>query len=742
VSDRTVRVKLTAEAAALKTEVRESIDVIGKLSKSGVVAKESLAGLEKTADKAAVGLLKLAADGKLSAAELGKTERAADELKGSLIELGVVSKLTGVRGTMATLDSQIGEARLKTEGLRREFIATGSASSFRGLKDAQADLLKLERLAKDVRATLGVPNAPTRSALPTVTKQTATPEPFQLLSGGVVGPALAAASPMIAAAIAGAVDTGIGLGFLGIGAYALKGNKDIVAAMGTLKGDIASTFTGAASPLVGPFVSALSTLDAAVKDLGPGLKSTFGALAPAIAPLAAGLGGFVKEVMPGLESAAKASVPLITELGRQLPGFGSALGTLIKDLGDVAPAAVKFLRVSFMELDGTLRVVGVAFKVLGATYGAAFDFWRGLAGQVRSAAHELGYLSTGLNVLSGGLIGTSSSGQYLGKVISDTSTATGIMGERTAYTADQLTAFQAKAVALQMSLSTVAGAMSDAVFNGLMSMDRANLSVASSLTNVTDALHKNKDALDIHTAAGQADRGAVLDAVQANIGLYDSMINSGISAQDAAASYDSNTRALESQMRAAGLTQGQIDGLIGKYKGVPSRVNTVLALQGLTDAINGLADLIREINGLSGRSVTSYINVVTRYSSTGTVAKPGQGNSRGAPLAEGGVVVPAAQGLTYGIYPASNPPLIKFAEPRTRGETLIPNYGIPANRGLALADYAASRYGGRVVTGGDTRPLQVRITVADDTGRMLRVIRQEVQGQGGNVQVVLGGYRQ
>jgi hypothetical protein len=106
----------------------------------------------------------------------------------------------------------------------------------------------------------------------------------------------------------------------------------------------------------------------------------------------------------------------------------------------------------------------------------------------------------------------------------------------------------------------------------------------------------------------------------------------------------------------------------------------------------------------------------------------------------GGIEIPAAQGLSYGIYPASNPPLIKFAEPQTGGETLIPNRGIPAARGLALADYAASNYGGRVVGGwSGSGPMDVRVWLTMDNSSVVKVVRAEVKNSGGgNVQVALG----
>jgi hypothetical protein len=80
---------------------------------------------------------------------------------------------------------------------------------------------------------------------------------------------------------------------------------------------------------------------------------------------------------------------------------------------------------------------------------------------------------------------------------------------------------------------------------------------------------------------GQQDnKDAILAVVQANLQEYDSQIAVGVAASDAAAKYDENTKALEDQLHAAGYTAAQIDALIGKYRNVPDKVDTSIAING------------------------------------------------------------------------------------------------------------------------------------------------------------------
>jgi hypothetical protein len=81
------------------------------------------------------------------------------------------------------------------------------------------------------------------------------------------------------------------------------------------------------------------------------------------------------------------------------------------------------------------------------------------------------------------------------------------------------------------------------------------------------------------------------------------------------------------------------------------------------------------------------------------------------------------------IYRASNPPLVRFAEPETGGEAYIPRRGIPAAQGLALANTAASWYGGAVMGGGGGGgriAVEIRFSGATDTafGSMFLALQQ------------------
>ncbi len=177
------------------------------------------------------------------------------------------------------------------------------------------------------------------------------------------------------------------------------------------------------------------------------------------------------------------------------------------------------------------------------------------------------------------------------------------------------------------------------VFGILIDKDRGVLDFAEAQDKLSDSLKKNGDAFKINTEKGRDNRDAILDAVSANEKLYEANINSGVSAQDAAAQYDQNTAALERQLQKAGYTKQEIDDLIGKYRGIPGKVDTEIATHGLTQALTDLADLIRTIYNIP---TTRDIYVKTHFIG-------GQGQSRGGEYRTGGIKGAATGGPQDGL---------------------------------------------------------------------------------------------
>lgn len=185
------------------------------------------------------------------------------------------------------------------------------------------------------------------------------------VTAGVAVILAALASVYAAALLAAGAIGGIGLGFLALGALALKGNAEVSSAFDKLIDRIQKTFSDAAEPLVKPLVKAFETIGDAIEKIGPQLEDAFVDLAPAIDALAEGFAGFIDNVMPGLVDILVASVPLITEFAKQLPGLGQALSDFFGILALAGPDSVTALKAAFIILKVIL--IAVASIILGLT---------------------------------------------------------------------------------------------------------------------------------------------------------------------------------------------------------------------------------------------------------------------------------------------------------------------------------------------------------------------------------------
>jgi hypothetical protein len=724
VGDRSVKIRLTAEAKSLISELKASASAAEELKTATGSVKRELGDLQNRSDKAGTSLLKLAADGKIAGEGLKAADKQLNDLNRDLAKMGS-AQVGGSKGVAGSLTAQIKDAEAELKKLAEEFRNTGSASSLSGFRSAEKELGKLKGLLSEVERignsgggnnSKGFFSNLISSGQGALDQQLAKGFEMSLTNPYVLGAAAAAAVPL-GAVIGGAVLTGVGLVGIGGGIAGQIKDPAVVKAAGELAADFKTVFKGATDSFRGPLVGAVHTFDDELHKLGPGLTDTFRGLAGSVDKLAGGAAGFIDELVPGLERAALASRPLISDLSTWLPRLGGELGGIFDVIASHSQEARAGLSILTTTLDVLLNTAKTGITIMSGLFDAA-----------KFSTLGIGFLSA------------KSDADQTSNAFDDLDESTAALGQTTDQLANAYDPLLAALQKTEVTTSTLAGAMSDKLLNAMQGVDNATLGIHRSLSDLDDALKKNGLNFDENTRKGQDNVGAILQAEAANQRLYDQQIQNGISADVATRAYDANSAALRQQLRDAGATDRQVTDLTGAYAAVPDDVQTDIAANGLTSALNNIGSLLARLNGLNGNDYG--FTVTERHVYESDYVSHSRGEQQPGKYALGGVMIPAARGLSYGIYPVSNPPLIKFAEPQTGGETLIPNRGIPAARGLALADYAASNYGGRVVGGGGGwggGAMTINVVVTDDTGRQLKVIRKMVdRAGGGNVQVAFG----
>lgn len=275
------------------------------------------------------------------------------------------------------------------------------------------------------------------------------------------------------------------------------------------------------------------------------------------------------------------------------------------------------------------------------------------------------------------------------------------------------------------------------------------------------------------------------------VSAYDSARKQGKSQEEATAAavaaVDKRRSQFISEMVQMGLTEDQARKLANRYLGMPDDVKTFIRQPGMAAALANASSFIARLNRIDGRvvTVTTNHNVVTHYSSTGS--RIGTQNSAGewyqgnGGMADGGLVRPTmrmrlssvprrASGGGFQMFPRgmlsgpggmrddailaflSNREFVSTGESTQRnldaleagnkGARLIA-LGPGATRVPGFADGTAVRRIPALTSSAHAASaVNIEIHAPNYVGSvtdLMRTIRKEINGKGGNVQKVLGG---
>lgn len=613
----------------------------------------------------------------------------------------------------AKLDRQLAETAIATKALAREFAATGDKGIKQQLdaqKKAASELKNLrkdiigdtEKAAKDAEK-LAASAAKEFSDLQKQVENTGSSigemfskgplglgSPPGLVIGGATATVGGAALGGLAAAGAGATVAGAG-----IAGAALGDPKEFAAHWNPVVADLKARFLDATYVFRDPGLSAIDSIGTAIKSWD--LKGLFAAAVPYVAPLVDGTEQAAGYIIDGVKHLTQDAGPAIKVLSQDLGGIGESIDTALSAIGSQAQGGADGLHALDKAIEDV--ILGVGYFVAGAEAitGAVHDastsaehFFDSIPGWVRVALPFLELYKKVFDQASS-TDDASANAAHFGHVLDGVTLTGNLAADAAKAQADDYAELSKQLNATAITADTLAGAMTDKLIGSLLAGDHAALSWNESLTSLSKSFQDNGKNIDIHTAKGQANREAVLASVAANVQLYDTQIAAGATAEDAAAAYDANTAALEKNLKKAGLTSAQIQDLIGKYENVPDHVNTTIAVEGLTKAIEDLNATIRLINGIHDKQATISVTTVYHTKGSPNVGEGGTQVLKGA-FAKGGIRH-AATGLIIG---PSDPGTL-IGEPQTGGELLLPLQGISTARAASLAQRGLAGYGLDVV---------------------------------------------
>lgn len=393
---------------------------------------------------------------------------------------------------------------------------------------------------------------------------------------GVITAGVVALAPLIGAALGAAITAAVGLGVAAAGiAIAAKQSDRVQAAFrdafqpmwADLREDATVAFEGPLIASAARFKQVWSTVG---DDVGRALQKA----ATFVKPLTEGISQFIENAIGGggFNKLLDAAGPVISALSRQVAILGDAFNIFFEEIGSAGPGLTKGLTAAFYVLSGAIVIIGGSINYLahtfdfattaaqfltqavsssGAAAGAALPLWRYAAETIRLFNSEAG----------------------------KTHSIVPLAGSAAALAAEGFYGAAAAAEKARRALSDLTDKISGLV-NAQLGADQAALAFQRALDSVTQSVKDNGKNIDITTAAGQANIDMVLQAVSAAQQKRDADLKlaGGEKASESAiraanAAFQAQIAQLEATLRKAGLTQQQIDALLGKYKELANAPN-------------------------------------------------------------------------------------------------------------------------------------------------------------------------
>lgn len=418
---------------------------------------------------------------------------------------------------------------------------------------------------------------------------------YNALTFGLIA-SVVAASPLIGAALAGAITLGIGAAGLGAGIALAFRDSRIKQAASALGDTILDGLSRVSGVFLSPVMKAIEKLGLSFDNVLPRIERSFRALAPYVDTVVDGITGFVDAIGPGLEAALSNSGPFLQVFAEYLPVIGEELGTLFQTISESQGARA--------GLVGFFQILTSAIILTGGILDQLSNSFRAFV--LLLAAIPTALIPEEWEQDIDELV------QAMVEVTPATSSASG-----------QVLSFGMSADAAAAQTKNLTASLNEFFGAELAAMD-ANIAFEGSLDNITEALKGSSDNLNINTAEGRENVSAVNEAIKAAIRNRDAIIKQTGSVQEGNAAYNTQISRLRGVLAQSGLTKKEIERLIGAYDDIPPEVSTSVRVPGLAAAYSTAQALARLLSSIRSQQIK--------------VNQAGTGGSGVGGYADGGVV--------------------------------------------------------------------------------------------------------
>lgn len=350
--------------------------------------------------------------------------------------------------------------------------------------------------------------------------------------------------------------------------------------------ELQSRVQGQAAAQADNFTGRMKSLAIQAENVGEMVGEKVGPALTVVGPLMAGIGGVIQaQLIPSLAAARVAFTNLLTVMGPV--GLALAAGALAQSLSSTTGQMQKLANVADHELlpafnriveKAESSITGFFFDLLGSKADTAKEKFQQLAEQSPETARRLveamraaGQDTTQFDIILGKL-----RTQHQGVVLDaqGNAVATDVMAEA-----------QKRASAAVQDLTTKL----QALVGVHVTESQAAITFQANLAAATTKLQENGTTLDITTAKGRENKGAIDSMVQGITGHIDALGREGATMDEIRGNFDRHIEDFRRTLRAAGFTEAQIESLIAEYKLVPGTVETTLKVYGEAEYSRALA---------------------------------------------------------------------------------------------------------------------------------------------------------
>jgi hypothetical protein len=370
-------------------------------------------------------------------------------------------------------------------------------------------------------------------------------------SAGAAGPLLGgigiAAAPIIASSLSGAIIGGAGIGGVIGGVILASRDARVQAAGKDLGSKLLGTLTQQSQVFIGPVLQSIDSIGESFDRVSDKTENIFRNSAKYVEPLTRATTSAMESVIGGVDRLVARAGPVIDSISRGIAQTGADIGDLFSDISENADGAAAGVDALFSTISGLIQVTGPAITGLTA---------------VNEQLTKLGF--------SGGLLSSldrlnsqlDTTGTFTRHVAGETANLNGAVSEAT----NEANAYYSGLARVNDQLTEQASASRDAY--------GATISAAEATARATSVIKENGRGLRLNTEKGRENREALNNLAAAYVRQYDATVKvNGVGAQSAGVA-NRNRAAFVAMAEKAGYSAGKARSLATSLGLIPAKKTT------------------------------------------------------------------------------------------------------------------------------------------------------------------------